>query len=187
MAKLCQASNKHRNMNIFSYKKIHTARGVTLLELLIYVAVFSGIAVVVADTFLSIAKARGQSEARAEVNSAIRFATELVRQDLKAATALATPALGTPSATLVATVAGATVTYDVVSGQLRRNAVAVTGSLIFVDTPSFTRLENYNSVVGVTGFGATTTAVSVLMTFRYNASSTDWTYADTLRTTVTLR
>lgn len=172
-------------MNIFPYN--NNTRGITLLELLIYVAMLSVLTVVVADAFLSIAKARGRSEARAEVNAAIRFATEAIRQDLKAATVLTTPVLGTPSATLVATVSGATVTYDVVSGQLRRNTEPVTGSAISVDAPSFTRLENYNSVVGVAGLAATTTSVSVVMTFRYNSSSTDWTYVETLRTTVALR
>lgn len=178
-------------MNVFSYNKMCAVRGLTLIELLIYIAVFSGIAVVTTNMFLSLAKARGQSEARSEVNAAIRFATERIRQDLKGASVLTTPILGTSATTLVATVSGVTITYDVSAGQLRRQEgvatpVAVTGTSIFVNPPSFTRLENYNAQVDTVAL-ATTTAVSVLMTFRYNASSTDWTYANTLRTTVTLR
>ena len=174
-------------MHIFSYDhKANKIRGVTLLELLIYVAILSGLTVVVAQAFLSVAKARGQSEARSEVNTAIRFATELIRQDIKAASVLTTPTLGTASDTLVATVSGATVTYAVVSGQLQRNGETVTGTAISVDAPSFTRLENYNSTIP-TATLATTTSVQVSMTFHYNSLSGDWTYADTLRTTVSLR
>ena len=87
-------------------------------------------------------------------------------------------------------VSGMTVIYDTLNGQLRRregNGVStttalVTGANVMVDAPIFIKLENYN-----TPLNATTTAVQVVMTFHYNASSTDWAYADTLRTTVTLR
>lgn len=163
------------------------SRGFSLLELLLYVAILSGLMIVVSDSFISLSKARGQAEARNEVNASIRFATERIRQDLKGASAVTTPILGTPSTTLTATVAGVTILYDTLAGQLRRKEgaaayVPVTGTNVFVNVPTFTRLENYNAPLN-----ATTTAIQVAMTFRYNASSTDWSYADTLRTTVTLR
>lgn len=162
-------------------------RGFSLLELLIYIAILAGLMVVISDAFISLSKGRGRAEARGEVNSAIRFAAERIKQDLKGASAVTTPILGTPSATLQATVSGVTVLYDVSGGQLRRtenagSPVLVTGTNVTVDTPTFTRLENYNSVLQ-----ATTTAIQASMTFRYNASSTDWTYAATLRTAVDLR
>lgn len=161
--------------------------GFSLLELLIYVAILSGLMVVVSDSFISLSRARGQAQARSEVNSAIRFATERIRQDLKGASVITTPVLGTPSVSLQATVSGTTIIYDVLAGQLRRkegvaSPVAVSGTNVFVSTPTFTRLENYN-----TPLGATTTAIQTAMSFRYNSSSTDWVYTDTLRTTVSLR
>lgn len=174
----------HKNIN-------HSiVRGFSLLELLIYVAILSGLMVVVSDSFISLSKARGQAEARNEVNASIRFATERIRQDAKGASLVTTPILGTASSTLQMSVSGLTVIYDTLSGQLRRregNGVStttalVTGTNVFVNVPTFTRLENYN-----TPLNATTTAIQVAMTFRYNASSTDWSYADTLRTTVSLR
>ena len=163
------------------------AQGFSLLELLLYVAILSGLMVVVSDSFISLSKARGQAEARNEVNASIRFATERIRQDLKNASAIATPILGVPSTTLSVTVSGTTILYDTLAGQLRRKEgaaapVAVSGTNVFVQVPTFTRLENYN-----TPLNATTTAIQVAMTFGYNASSTDWRYSDTLRTTVTLR
>lgn len=161
-------------------------RGISLLELLIYIAILSGLMVIISDAFIMLSKGRGQAEARSEVNSAIRFAGELIKQDVKNASAVSTPALGTPGSTLSLTVSGATILYDMSSGVLRRSVngtpSSVTGSAVIVDVPTFTRLENYNTVLA-----ATTTAIQVAMTMRYNASSTDWVYSDALRTTITFR
>ncbi len=161
-------------------------RGISLLELLIYIAILSGLMVVVSDAFISLSKGRGQAEARSEVNSAIRFAAERIKQDVKNASAISTPTLGTPASTLSLTVSGAPVVYDVLGGVLRRTENSVTasttGSAVSVDAPTFTRLENSNSVLG-----ATTTAIQTVITFRYDSSSGDWAYADTLRTTATMR
>lgn len=161
-------------------------RGATLLELLVYVAVLAGLTVVIAQAFLSVGGARKQSEARSEVNASIRFVSERIRQDIKSAEILTTPLLGTLSDTLVMTIAGVTVTYDVVSGVLRRNGEAITGGDILVGVPSFTRLENQNPNVG-TSLLATTTSVKIVIPFRYNVSGTHWMYENTLQTTVALR
>lgn len=161
-------------------------KGISLLELLIYIAILSGLMVVVSDAFISLSKGRGQAEARSEVNAAIRFAAERIKQDVKNASVISTPALGTPTNTLSLTVSGVPVVYDVVSGVLRRTengvTASTTGSTITVDAPTFTRIENYNSAIN-----ATTTAVQTEMTFHYNSSTSEWTYADTLRTTATMR
>src|SRR3989339_2061277 len=97
-----------------------SSRGFSLLELLLYVAILSGLMVVVSDSFISLSRAREQAEARNEVNAAIRFAAERIRQDLKGASVVTTPILGTPATTLEATVSGATILYDKLAGQLRR-------------------------------------------------------------------
>ncbi len=162
-------------------------KGVSLLELLVYVAILSGLIVIVSDAFIMLSKGRGQSEARSEVNSAVRFSAELMKQDIKNASSVVTPLLGVPSNSLVLTVAGSTVLYDVVGGILRRTTgvgapEAVTGVTILVDMPVFTRLENYNQTLN-----ATSTAVQVVMTMRYSTSSSDWAYSDSIRTTVSLR
>jgi len=161
-------------------------RGVTILELLIYIAILSGLMVIISDAFIMLSSGRGQAEARSEVNSALRFSGELIKQDIKNATAISSPVLGTASSTLSLTVAGAPVVYDVLSGAFRRTANGVvsttTGATIVADTPAFTRLENYNPTLG-----ATTTAVQIAITMRYNASTTDFLYSDTLRTTATFR
>ena len=153
---------------------------------IIYLAILSGLMVIISNTFVDLSKGRGRAEARNEVNAAIRFATEKIRQDAKGASAVVTPTLGTPGSTLQMTVGGTPVTYDVLLGQLRRNdngtIATTTGTNVFVGTPTFTRLENYNTTLL-----ATTTSVQVAMTFSYNSSSTDWAYSTAMRTTMTLR
>lgn len=169
-----------------SVVKCPRTRGMSLLELLLYIAILSGLMVVVSDAFISLLKGRGQAEARSEVNSAIRFASELIKQDIKNASAISTPILGTPASTLSLTVSGLPVVYDMMGGVLRRTedgaTASTTGSFVSVDSPVFTKLENYNSVLN-----ATTTAIQTEMTFRYNSASADWVYTDTMRTSVTLR
>ena len=162
-------------------------RAFSLLELLIYMTILSGIMVVVANSFISLSKGQGQSQARSDVNSAIRFSTERLRQDIKNASSVATPISGVASSTLNITVGGVIIIYDTFNGQLRRkegasSPVAVTNNSVTVDSLLFTRQENYNTTLQ-----ATTTAVQIFMTLNYNSSSTDWIYSDTLRTTVSLR
>lgn len=177
----------YQNKNLYRKHPQSLKRGVTLLELLIYIAALSGIMVIVSDSFISLAKGRGQSVARSEVNAAIRFAEERIGQDVRSATDVTTPLLGVPSPMLTMTVGGTSVTYDSASGQLRRTEglnppVLVTGTNIFVDTPVFTRLENHNIPLN-----ATTTSINVNLNFNYNASSTDWKYSSGLQTTIGLR
>lgn len=166
---------------------INNKRGISLLELLIYIAILSGLMVVVSDAFIMFSKGRAQAEVRSEVNSAIRFAGSLIKQDIKSTTTATLPVLGVSGDTLSLTVSGSTVVYSVLDGVLLRKVdtnapEAVTGGYVRVDTPSFTRYENYNSVLG-----ATTTSIQTVITMRYNASGSDWAYADTIRTTTVLR
>jgi Tfp pilus assembly protein PilW len=162
-------------------------RGFSLFELLIYIAILSGLMVIVSSSFLSLSKGRAQAQGRSEVQASIRFATERLRQDIKSASAVSVPSSGAASSTLSLLISGTTVTYDMATSTLRRKEgaatpVAITGNSVLVTVPSFSVISNYNSRLQ-----ATTTAVQILMTFMYNASSTDWTYSNTLRTSVTLR
>lgn len=178
---------KNKLLKINNNKLKFLTKGFSLLELIIYIAILSGLLVVVANSFISLSKGQGQAQARSDVNSAIRFSAERFRQDIKNSTIVMTPIIGTASTTLNLTVGGNVIVYDVLAGQLRRKEgvaapVAVTSSSVTVTSLLFTRQENYNSVTQ-----ATTTAIQILMTLRYNSTSPDWNYSDTLRTTVSQR
>jgi prepilin-type N-terminal cleavage/methylation domain-containing protein len=151
--------------------------GFTLLELLIYITVLSILLVIISNTFISLSKGNGQSQARSEVDSAVRFSLELIKQDLKNASVVTTPASGGSSSTLTLTRGGVTIIYDVSAGALRRKegaaaAVNVTNPNITVGTPTFTRLENTN-----TAFSITSVSIKVAMSFSYNSTSPDWAYS----------
>jgi len=161
-------------------------RGFSLLELLIYLAILSGLVVISVTMFISLSRGQGQSSARSEIDYSIRFATELMRQDIKNASAVSVPALGTPSSTLSLTRDGVTILYDVSSGVLRRkegaaSPVNVTNSNTTVGTPTFTRIENTNTV-----FSKTSIAIKINMNFSYNSTSPDWAYSASLQNTVNL-
>jgi hypothetical protein len=140
--------------------------------------------------FISLSRGQGQSQARAEVDTSIRFATELLRQDLKNASTVTIPTSGNSSSTLTLTrsIIGVptTIVYDMSGGILRRkegvaSPVNVTNSNITVSIPTFTRIENTNL-----DFSSTSVAIKINMTFSYNSTSPDWAYSTSLQTTVDL-
>lgn len=163
-------------------------RGLSLLELLIVLGILSVISVMLVTAFSSITRGRGAVETRTTVNGELRFAFQKIEQDIRGASSLTTPAApaGTSGSTLVLVVGGSNVTYDVSLGRLRRTVGAtaeyITASSTLVGAPTFTRLENYNSILN-----ATTTSITVSIPAWYNSSSTDWQYSETRQATMSLR
>lgn len=164
-------------------------RGLSLLELLIVLGILSIISVMLVTAFSSITRGRGSVETRTTVNGELRFAFQKIEQDIRGASSLTTPAApaGTSGSTLILVVGGANVTYDVSLGRLRRQVGAgtpeyITASSTLIGAPTFTRLENYNSILN-----ATTTSITVSIPAWYNSSSTDWQYSETRQATMSLR
>lgn len=173
-------------MEKLNFKKIiQKGGGFSLLELLIYLAILSVLVVVIANIFISLSKSNGQSQAKSEVNGAIRFASELLRQDVKNASVITVPSAGagTTSSSLTLTRDGHTIVWDTSAGILRRSldgAISnITNINVLVGTPTFTRIENANQV-----FGTTNVSIEVNMSFSYNSASPDWAYTDSLQTTI---
>ncbi|MFZ2205093.1 MAG: prepilin-type N-terminal cleavage/methylation domain-containing protein [Minisyncoccia bacterium] len=172
--------NKHSVVRLLSKK------GFSLLELLIYLAILSVLVVVIANIFISLSKSNAQSQAKSEVNSAIRFASELLRQDIKSSSVISVPTTpgGTTSPTLTLTRDGVVIIWDTSAGVLRRkegsaNPINVTNANVLVGTPVFTRIENANQT-----FGTTNVSIGINITFSYNSASPDSTYSDSLQTTI---
>lgn len=189
-------------MNLTNNRQLTTnnkKRGVSLLELLIYIALLSIIMVIVSTSFISISKGKGKAEAQSEVNSAIRFSFERLTQDIKSASSATTPSC-TPSCTadgnssattLVMIIGGQTVTYDLLEGELRRKVgtgapESITASTtVNVIAARFTRLENANLVP--TSLSATTTSIRIGLSMQHRSSSPDYQYSNSATTTVSLR
>lgn len=142
--------------------------------------------VVSSNMFISLSRSQGQSQARSEVNSSIRFATELLRQDIKNASVISTPASGGTSSSLTLTRGGVVIVYDVSAGVLRRKEgaaapVNLTNPNITVSTPTFTSIENTNLT-----FSTKTITLKINIAFSYNSNSPYWTYSTSLQTSVDL-
>lgn len=163
-------------------------KGFSLLELLIYIAILASVLLVISQTFIYLNRGRGQAEARSEVNSNLRFAVEKIASDIRASSSITTPAnASSTSSTLVMTVSGQTITYDVSAGQLRRQAGAstpepITTTNVTIATPTFLRLENTNTVLS-----RTAVSIEVDISASYNSSSPDSQYSERKKTTASLR
>lgn len=112
-------------------------KGFSLLELLIYIAIFAGIVLTIGAVLVTILSGRDASNARFETHHNLRFAAEKIRQLVYDATSIST--LGTCPLNTLRAVSGA-VTTDVYasSGALTVNAgagpEAITVSAVTVDT-----------------------------------------------------
>ena len=112
---------------------------------------------------------------------------ERIAQDISTASSIAVPVYAGTSNTLQLIVSGTTVLYSVTAGQLQRTEGAnpadrVTSNTVVVDTPTFTRSDNFNSVLS-----ATTTSVQTVLTMRYNSTSPEWSYTTTVRGSTSMR
>ena len=162
-------------------------QGFSLLELLLYIAILSVISVVLATAFISLNKGRAQAEARIEVNSNIRFVVERITQDINDASSVTLPILGSPSSSLSLIVGGQSVVYSVSSGVLQRTfgtnpSESITSSSVIADPPTFTMIQNFNSVLV-----ATTTNIQTILNIKYNSASPDWNYSTNIKSSASLR
>lgn len=161
--------------------------GFSLFELIIYLAIFSGLIVVSTNMFMSLSKGYGQSSAKGEVSSSIRFVTEILKQDLKNTSGVLTPSsTSVSSQTLSLTRDGQLINYDIVDGVLRRqegsaSPVDLTDQNIIVSSPIFSRVENRNLIFNTTNIG-----IKAELVFSYKSNSPDWNYSSVLKTMVIL-
>lgn len=135
-------------------------QGFTLLELLIYMAVLGVVVVYMAQAFANLNRGQGQGQTQSDINANLAFAAEKIDADIRAASAVNTPAsAGASSSNLSLTVSGSTVQYCVVSGVLYRepsagacssSSTAITSPSVSVATPTFTRIANTNSILSKT-------------------------------------
>jgi|GEM_PF-2780936 len=172
---------------IIRHMSIHSSRGVSLLELIIYIGIVSFIMIIVSAAFISITTSSRNVELRAGVNSSMRFAMDKMVKDVQSASTLNVPAtMNATSSTLSLVISGNTILYDVSSGGLRRSVNAtpaiITPSTVRVNAIEFRRIENYNTVRL-----ATTTSVHMTMTLGTNTQVGSFGYTETVTTTATMR
>jgi len=156
--------------------------------LLIYIAVLAIVMTMLVGVFFSINRSRGKVESQSEVNASLRFAIERIGQDIKPAQQISTPAAAGNSANnLVINNSGSTLEYCIASNQLRRqengtcndSSPTITSDKVKVENLSFNRIENSN-----TNFSKVIVGIEVNITISYNATSPDWQYSASKKTTI---
>lgn len=166
-----------------SFKK----SGFTLIELAIYMAILSIVTIVVADSFLILNKGRGGVEAKSELNSNFRFATEKIKRDVAMASNLVTPDTTAASTTLLnLTISGASVKYTLNNNQVTRQVDSlpfeyITANTVKITNLYFNRLENINTVLNKKRI-----SVEINIAGSYNSTSPDWQYSQDSKTSVDL-
>ncbi|MBI4692387.1 MAG: prepilin-type N-terminal cleavage/methylation domain-containing protein [Candidatus Terrybacteria bacterium] len=171
-----------------NYKSKLKNSGFSLLELLIYIAILAVVVVMISNIIFSLNKSRAKIEAESELNSNLRFSLLKIVQDIKEASSVSIPGtIGAASSTLQVFVSPNIVLYDVFDGRLRRTVDGglpdiITSDKVFIQAPSFFRLENYNPVLN-----ATTTGIQISLTMNYNSQSPDYNYSESVKTTASLR
>lgn len=168
--------------------------GFSLIELLVYIFILSSLVLITTNLFMSLNNGRAQAEARADVDSNLRFALEKISQDIRSASSITTPNLaGATSTSLILIASSSTITYNVSSGKLRRQVDSgtpedITSDRVEVnisDFPlTFTRLENINSVFDPP---KTNVSIEISMKIRHKNDGPQYQYAESKKTTITIR
>lgn len=160
-------------------------RGFSLVELIIYISIFT-VALAVGYQLLSVTgRIRSQTEARYEVQQNIRFAVEKISEQIRKASAIS----GTyPANTLTLTVSGQSVVFNLSGGILTMQEGAgpiqnLTTDSVVASAPDggylFTKIDNPVP---------SKSSVQIKLKMDYNnLGRPDWTYGTEMRTTISLR
>lgn len=119
--------------------------GFTLVELLIYMALFSVFVLIISEIFLSLLETKVESIGTASIEQDGRYLVAKLTQDINQSTSITTPSsLGSSGSTLVLNRSGDTYTYSLSNGQITVVGPAgtdrLTGSGTIVTALNFTKL-----------------------------------------------
>lgn len=95
-------------------------KGFTLIELIIYMGIFSILVFIFTDIFVSSIQTKTEGEATSSVNQDANFILTKLEYDLNNATSVVQPILGQNSGTLTFIQSGQQVVYQVTDGVLER-------------------------------------------------------------------
>lgn len=162
-----------------SHLKINRQNGFTLFEVLIFTALFTGVAIVCATVLVTVLRVNARQSAAAEVNQQVQFLLTTVERAVEEATSIDNATGGSLLKTHLSdaareptliTVSGTTVTLQEGAGA----AQALTSTKVDVSALTFTKRVNVNA----------RDVVSVAFTMSYRSSSSPQQYTRTVRTSV---
>lgn len=161
--------------------------GFTLLELIIYVAMFTTISVVLLDMIFSINFGWMKSRTETEVQQNLRFAMETIGESIRSSESVSAPASGSSGNSLTLVSGSDTVSYflggtgnTVLKKQIGANpAEDITTDKVKVTYLNFTTMQNTASSNSAVQATSTQTAITV----QYNSDNPQWQYAQTATST----
>lgn len=154
----------------------------SLLELIIYITLLSGIMLVIVNMFFMISASSAKEEARAEVQQNLRFAIDRLAGEIRSAREINFPLGGSSDSVLELN--GSTIKFTVSGGILQRiegvNVENITTNKVAVNTasPIFTRIDNIGAKP----------SIQIILTISYNDNGRgDYKFSKTIQTSVSLR
>ena len=143
---------------------------------------------IVGGSFLSLSQGRARAESRAEVNSAIRVVMDRIKDDLKNATYIYVPSVGTNATGMIVVVNTDTITYDRVAADntVRRQVNTDAAVVITPANVKFTALNfEYFQNVSIPLLKIAS-SIKVEITAAYNSTDPSRTYTQIKRSTFPL-
>jgi len=126
--------------------KLKRFRGVTIVELLIYMGLMSIFLVVLLDIFTTTLQTKLSSESTSGISQDENYILAKLSYDIGNASAVTQPTLGVNGNSLQITINGVAVKYSLIGGNLIRNAAGVPMALNGLDTSldsiTFTNMGN---------------------------------------------
>ncbi len=158
--------------------------GFTLIELIIYTAVFSVVSAVFVGALLQLNLGSAKSAMTSEVQHNVRLATETIAQTLRSATNVVAPIAGSSGNSLDAVVNGQTIQYSLAGTVLQKQtgaapAESITTDAVKVTYLNFTTLQNTASSNNTVQ--ATTTQFA--LTIAYNSAEPQFAYSQSATST----
>jgi prepilin-type N-terminal cleavage/methylation domain-containing protein len=160
-----------------------SAKGFTLVELLIYISIFAVFSVVTVDAFTTIAKGNAASGTALEVQQNLRYSMERITQVIHSATAVNSTSASTLSLAMADVALNPTI-FSLNSGVLNIQEgadpiQALTTNKVVVDALNFFEISN--------GSPAKSTVETNLTISYNNQGNTDYQFSASSRTTASLR
>lgn len=166
-------------MKYYKNKKICSTRGVTLIELLLYISISVTLLSTISGSLIMMLQSRIKSQTIAEVEQQGMHVMRLITQTLRNAEEITSPTIGNSSASLilqVANIASSPTVFDLSGGEMRvkggaGTAAALTNSHITVSDLTFNNVS-YEGTPGIVQVLFTVTHVNPIGRSEYAFNKT---------------
>lgn len=162
--------------------------GFSLIELLIYISIFSVISAVFIGVLSHATLGWTRSKVESEVQQNLRFAMEDIARTAQQATAVSSPSVGSSASALTAVVGGQNIQYSLSGTVLQKQTDAnpvenITTDAVKVTYLNFKTLQN----TSLSNAGIQATSTQFAMTVEYNSTNEQYIYVKHATSTAMLK